>query len=175
VADNPDRVVWSGQSSRPACSVITPHPGLRGWVTAELGLDDVCRDSLDEVLRVATTLKSDLFVGLASWKLAILTSYRGDADTTLELIRTFELHRAGWWSSGSGDFLAEAADLLDLVGHFALAREYLERVTCEPRTWPTSLRCQPPRSSHATETRPTRSASSTVPRRCASIQGSAGG
>lgn len=106
---------------------------FRGWVTAELGLDDVCRDSLDEVLRVATTLKSDLFVGLASWKLAILTSYRGDADTTLELIRTVELHRAGWWSSGSGDFLAEAADLLDRVGHVTLAREYLERVTREPK------------------------------------------
>ena len=106
---------------------------FRGWVAAELGLDDVCRDSIDEVLRVATTLKSDLFVALASWKLAIHTSYRRDADATLELVRTVERHRTGWWSSGSGDFLAEAADLLDRVGHVALAREYLERVASEPK------------------------------------------
>ena len=106
---------------------------FRGWIAAELGLDDVCRDSLDEALRVGTTLSSDLFIAQANWKLAILSSYRGDADATLEHLRRVERHRGGWWESGSGDFLAEAADLLDRVGHVALAREYLERAESEPK------------------------------------------
>ena len=40
---------------------------------------------------------------------------------------------AGLVGPGSGDFLAEAADLLDRVGHVALAREYLDRVAAEPK------------------------------------------
>ena len=106
---------------------------FHGWVAAELGLDDVCRDSLDEALRIAEQLDSDVVRGLAHWKVAILDSYRGDADATLERVREVERHRGTWWDSASGDFLAEAADLLDRVGHVALAREYLERVSAEPK------------------------------------------
>jgi hypothetical protein len=43
------------------------------------------------------------------------------------------VHKGTWWGPASGDFLAEAADLLDQVGHTALAWEYLARVKAEPK------------------------------------------
>ncbi len=106
---------------------------FRAWVAAELGLDDVCRDSVDEVLRLATALDSDLLHALGHWKIAILESYRRAPAATLDHVREVERHKGGWWGPGSGDFLAEAADLLDRVGYVALAREYLERVQGEPK------------------------------------------
>ena len=106
---------------------------FRSWVAAELGMDDLCRSSAEEAMRVAGQLHVDLLAAQGNWKLAILASYRGDADETLARLRQVELHRGGWWTSGSGDFLAEAADLLDRVGHLALAREYLARVASEPK------------------------------------------
>ena len=106
---------------------------FRGWVAADLGLDDICQSSLSEALAIGEQLGSDVLRALAHWKWAIHASYRGDADATLERIRLVEQYPTGWWESGSGDFLAEAADLLDRVGHVAPAREYLERVRAEPK------------------------------------------
>ena len=105
---------------------------FRAWVAAELGMDDVCRDSAAELLDVAGRTDRDLFYAHAHWKLAILSSYRGDADAALEHVRPSSSTAAAG-GPGSGDFLAEAADLLDRVGHLALAREYLDRVAAEPK------------------------------------------
>ena len=135
----------------------------------------MCRDSLDEALRVGTTLSSDLFIAQANWKLAILSSYRGDADATLEHLRRVERHRGGWWESGSGDFLAEAADLLDRVGHVALAREYLERAESEPKD-AVHLAALSAAVLEARHGDPARAASSSIAsERCGSIRGSSGG
>lgn len=106
---------------------------FRALVAVDLGLDDKCTDSVDEALRVATQLGSDLLFGLSYWRLGILNSYRGDADATLSSVRRAEAHRGTWWGPASGDFLAEAADLLDRVGLATIAREYLERVRAEPK------------------------------------------
>jgi DNA-binding SARP family transcriptional activator/ATP/maltotriose-dependent transcriptional regulator MalT len=106
---------------------------FRAWVAADLGQDDVCRTSAEELLRLAEQLRSELFYAHAHWKLAILDSYRGQPDATLHHLRQVELHRGTWWGPASGDFLAEAADLTDRVGHTALAREYLDRAMAEPK------------------------------------------
>ncbi|MGP8209220.1 MAG: BTAD domain-containing putative transcriptional regulator, partial [Acidimicrobiales bacterium] len=106
---------------------------FRAWVAAELGRDEVCRASAHEVLRVADQLDSQLFRAHGHWKLAILASYRQDAEATVHHLRQVELHKDTWWVPASGDFLADAADLLDRVGHTALAWEYLARVKAEPK------------------------------------------
>jgi DNA-binding SARP family transcriptional activator/ATP/maltotriose-dependent transcriptional regulator MalT len=106
---------------------------FRAWVAAELGMDELCRASAEEAFRVAEQLKSDLFWAHGHWKLAILASYREDAEATLHHLRQVELHKGTWWAPASGDFLAEAADLLDRVGHTSLALEYLARVKAEPK------------------------------------------
>jgi DNA-binding SARP family transcriptional activator/tetratricopeptide (TPR) repeat protein len=106
---------------------------FRAWVAAELGQDDVCRASADEVFRVADQLDSNLFRAQAHWKLAVLASYREDAEATVFHLRQAELHKDTWWGPSSGDFLADAADLLDRVGHTALAWEYLARVKADPK------------------------------------------
>ena len=106
---------------------------FRAWVAAELGQDDVCLASTDEIFRVADQLDSNLFRAQAHWKLAVLASYREDAEATVYHIRQAELHKDTWWGPSSGDFLADAADLLDRVGHTALAWEYLARVKAEPK------------------------------------------
>ena len=58
---------------------------------------------------------------------------QADADATLHHVRQVELHGKTWLELGSGEFLSDAADLLDRVGHTALAHEYLARVKAEPK------------------------------------------
>ena len=106
---------------------------FRALVAGELGQDDVCRASAEELFRLAGQLDSQLFRAHAHWKLAILSSYRDDADATLFHVRQAEVHKGTWWVPASGDFLAESADLLDRVGHTALAWQYLARVKAEPK------------------------------------------
>jgi len=102
-------------------------------VASELGQDELCRTSAEEVLRAAERLDSDLFRAYGNWRLALLSSYRGDAAATLRHLREAELHKGTWWVAASGDFLADAADLCDRVGLTGPAREYLERVQAEPK------------------------------------------
>ncbi len=105
----------------------------RAMLAAELGQTEVCRDSVDEVFRVAELKKSPFQRSHGHWRLAVLSSYTGDAEATLHHIRQVELLGTAWLPIGSGEFLADAADLLDRVGYTALAHEYLARVKAEPK------------------------------------------
>jgi DNA-binding SARP family transcriptional activator len=123
-----------------ALTLVADRPRRRGyimcfkaWVAADLGHDEECRASAEELLRLADQLNSELFYAHAHWKLAILSSYRGEAASTRDHLRRAELHRGTWWGPGSGDFLAEAADLMGRVGDVALAREYLDRAVDDPK------------------------------------------
>jgi DNA-binding SARP family transcriptional activator len=107
--------------------------GFRAWVAAELGEEEICRTSIDEVLRVAEQLDSDLFRAYGHWRAAIAASYRNDVATTISHLHQAELHRGSWWEPASGDFLADAADLSDRVGETDRAREYLARAKAEPK------------------------------------------
>ncbi|HTT91654.1 MAG TPA: BTAD domain-containing putative transcriptional regulator [Acidimicrobiales bacterium] len=105
----------------------------RAMLAGEVGQAQLCRDSVDEVFRVAELKKSSFQQSHGHWRLAVLHSYTGDADATLHHIRQVESLRAGWWSLSSGEFLSDAADMLDRVGHTPLAHEYLARAKAEPK------------------------------------------
>lgn len=123
-----------------ALLMVTDIPRARAFVmlwratfAAELGQDDTCLHSVDEVIRVAEQKNSSFLLAQAHWRLAVLASYRGDENAVLDHVRRVEFNGKLWWELGSGEFLAEAADLLDRVGHTALALEYLARVKAEPK------------------------------------------
>ena len=105
----------------------------RALLAAELGRYELCSTSVDEVFRVAEQKKSSFLRAQGHWRLAVMASYSGDAEATVYHIRQVEANKKIWWDLGSGEFLSEAADLLDRVGHTALALEYLARVTAEPK------------------------------------------
>ncbi len=105
----------------------------RGMLAGELGQAELCRDSVEEVFRVAELKKSPFLLAQGHWRLAVLCSYAGDAEGALHHVRQVELHGKTWLELGSGEFLADAADLLDRVGHATLAHEYLARVKAEPK------------------------------------------
>jgi DNA-binding SARP family transcriptional activator/ATP/maltotriose-dependent transcriptional regulator MalT len=105
----------------------------RAMLAAELGQTELCRDSVEEVFRVAELKKSPFQRSHGHWRLAVLSSYTGDAEATLHHIRQTELLGTAWMPLGSGEFLSDAADLLDRVGYTALAQEYLARVKAEPK------------------------------------------
>ena len=105
----------------------------RAMLAGELGQAELCRDSVEEVFRVAELKKSPFLLAQGHWRLAVLCSYAGDAEGTLHHVRQVELHGKTWLELGSGEFLADAADLLDRVGHATLAHEYLARVKAEPK------------------------------------------
>ncbi|HTX00544.1 MAG TPA: BTAD domain-containing putative transcriptional regulator [Acidimicrobiales bacterium] len=107
---------------------------FRAKVAADLGLDEVCRASVEEVFRVAEQFGDEIFHAYGHWRLATLSSYRGDAEATMHHVRQTELHRSDrWWGQISTAFLAGAADCLDRVGHTTSAWEYLERARSDPK------------------------------------------
>jgi DNA-binding SARP family transcriptional activator/ATP/maltotriose-dependent transcriptional regulator MalT len=105
----------------------------RAMLAGELGQAELCRDSVAEVFRVAELKKSPFQRAQGHWRLAVLCSYSSDADGALNHVRQVELNGKTWLELGSGEFLSDAADLLDRVGHTVLAHEYLARVKAEPK------------------------------------------
>ncbi len=106
---------------------------FRAQVLAEIGRHDECETDIGEVLRVARGLRHpEQLIAYAHWTLMTSASLRGDAAAALEEARTVERHRGDWWEPAAADFLAQAADDLDRVGHVAIAREYLERAAAHP-------------------------------------------
>lgn len=124
-----------------ALALVVDRPRRWAWVlcfhakvAAELGLDEVCRDDVAEVLRIGERFDDDLLRSYGHQRLGLLSSYNGDADATLYEVRQAELHRTeNWWAQASASFLAGAADWLDRVGHSALAWEYLGRAKEDPK------------------------------------------
>lgn len=106
---------------------------FRAWLAADLGLDEISRESAGEALRLGEQLRSDLLLAHGHWKLATLASYSGDAERTLQHLHEAESHKGAWWVPASADFLSEAADALDRVGHTSLAWQYLARAKADPK------------------------------------------
>ena len=108
--------------------------GYRGEVLVELGRYDECEAGCREVLRIAEQLGEPhcYQAAFAEWLRMEAASRSGDAEATLEHARAVEQRRGDWWGVAGPDFLADAADCLDMVGHTALAREYLDRAHADP-------------------------------------------
>jgi ATP/maltotriose-dependent transcriptional regulator MalT len=102
-------------------------------VSVELGRHDQCEADIREVFRVGGDLRDEMLLGYGHWLLAVSASHRRDAAQTLEHIRETEAHKSNWWELASAEFLAEAADCLDRVGHSALASDYLGRAQADPQ------------------------------------------
>jgi DNA-binding SARP family transcriptional activator len=106
---------------------------FRAEVLNELGRHDECDADLDEILRIAAQRGGDRhLVAYAHWGRVRSCSLRGDAAGALFHAQQTELNRADWWEVAGQDFLADAADNLDRVGHSGLAWEYLERARSMP-------------------------------------------
>lgn len=105
----------------------------RATFAAELGMDELGRASIDEVLRIAELKKSFFLVGQAHWRLAALSSYRGDGAATLHHVRQVEANGKVWLDLVAAEFFADAADLLARVGQSTLALDYLDRAKSDPK------------------------------------------
>ena len=104
----------------------------RAQILTELGRHDESQADLDEALRIAGNTDA-LLTAFVHWERMVLASYRGDPEATLDHANQFEANRSDWWAAIGAEFLAEAADCLDRVGHTALAWERLRRAESDPQ------------------------------------------
>jgi LuxR family transcriptional regulator, maltose regulon positive regulatory protein len=105
----------------------------RAQVLTELGLHEEAEATLEESLRVRRHVPDIYYQALVHWGRMTLASMRTDAAATLDQANQVEANRSDWWPVDGAEFLAEAADCLDRVGHTALAREYLGRAQADPQ------------------------------------------
>ncbi len=105
----------------------------RALFAAETGQGDLCRRSVGEVFRSAERVNSGMLTAQGHWKLAVLSSYEGDAEAAVAHVRQVEAHRGTWWTLVGAEFLAEAADLCDRVGLVDLASDFLARAKADPQ------------------------------------------
>jgi ATP/maltotriose-dependent transcriptional regulator MalT len=115
-------------------TLVANHPRRVGFVQsfrakllAYMGRHDESEAASAEVARIAEQLGDRHLIAYSHWELMRSHALRGDAPEVLHHAQQTEANRADWWEVAGQDFLAEAADHLDLVGHVALATEYLER------------------------------------------------
>lgn len=105
---------------------------FRAKLFAYMGRHDESEAASAEVARIAEQLGDRHLIAYSHWELMRSHALRGDAPEVLHHAQQTEANRADWWEVAGQDFLAEAADHLDLVGHVALATEYLERARSMP-------------------------------------------
>jgi tetratricopeptide (TPR) repeat protein len=105
----------------------------RAQVLTELGLHEEAEATLAESLQVRSHIPDGYYLAMVHWERMILASMRGDAAATLDQANQVEANHHDWWAADSAEFLAEAADCLDRVGHTALAWECLERARADPQ------------------------------------------
>ncbi|HJS94878.1 MAG TPA: BTAD domain-containing putative transcriptional regulator, partial [Solirubrobacteraceae bacterium] len=115
-------------------TLVANHPRRVGFVQsfrakllAYMGRHDESEAASAEVARIAEQLGDRHLIAYSHWELMRSHALRGDAPEVLHHAQQTEANRADWWEVAGQDFLAEAADHLDLVEHVALATEYLER------------------------------------------------
>lgn len=118
-------------------TLVAHHPRRVGFVQsfrakllAYMGRHDESEAASAAVARIAEQLGDRHLIAYSHWELMRSHALRGDAPEVLHHAQQAEANRADWWEVAGQDFLAEAADHLDLVGHVALATEYLERARC---------------------------------------------
>jgi ATP/maltotriose-dependent transcriptional regulator MalT len=105
---------------------------FRAKLLVALGRQDEAEAALKDVTAIAERFGDRHLAAYAHWELLASSALRGDAEAALHHAEQAEANRGDWWAVAGQDFLAEAADHLDLVGHVALATEYLERARGMP-------------------------------------------
>lgn len=104
----------------------------RAQILGELGRFEEGEAALIEAERIARQYGDPILVPLSYWGRMALASWRGDAESTVCFANEVESNRGDWWGAVGGEFLAEAADSLDRVGHVAMGRDYLARAQTQP-------------------------------------------
>jgi ATP/maltotriose-dependent transcriptional regulator MalT/DNA-binding SARP family transcriptional activator len=107
--------------------------GFRAEVLVELGRYDEAETTCEESITVGDRYGDEQLRAFGWWSQSIIASHLGEADRVLDLVRRVEQHPGEWFEPVSGDFLGDAADNLDRVGHTALAAEYLARAKRDPK------------------------------------------
>ena len=100
---------------------------FRAEVLDSVGRYDESAANLDEAEAIARVIDDVRVRAYVAWEWARGLSQQGDAAGTLAAVRAAESFRSDWFDGCGGEFLADAADALDRVGHTDLARRYLER------------------------------------------------
>lgn len=104
----------------------------RAEALAELGRFDEGEASLEEAEQIGRRRGDILIVAYSHWGRMTIASLRGDGALALDHADRAEAERGDWWEVIGAEFLAEAADCLDRVGHVAEARERLARAQEDP-------------------------------------------
>ncbi len=106
---------------------------FRSEVLVELGRYEEAEDGARAVFAVGERIGDEELRAFSHWNRAAIASHLGDAGAVLEHLRSVEQHTGEWLEPMSGDFFADAADLLDRVGETTLAWDYLERAQRDPK------------------------------------------
>ncbi len=101
---------------------------FRADVLIDCGRFPEAESSLAEALEIAERLRDPRALAYAAWSSARIAAYRGDVHATLEALRRAESHHGDWFEHDTGaELLADAAELLGLVGEAERAWSYLAR------------------------------------------------
>jgi DNA-binding SARP family transcriptional activator/ATP/maltotriose-dependent transcriptional regulator MalT len=96
-----------------------------------VGRYDEAAANLDEAEAIALVIEDVRVRAYVQWEWARALSQQGDAAGTLAAVHAAESFRSDWFDGCGGEFLADAADALDRVGHPDLALQYLERARAQ--------------------------------------------
>ena len=101
----------------------------RAHALVDLGRPADVEADLEQTLQIGHRLSDPWMVGYVAWERMRSASVVGDGEATLRHAREASSEGQGswWWEYDGSEFLADAADCLDRVGHVPLAIEYLER------------------------------------------------
>jgi DNA-binding SARP family transcriptional activator/ATP/maltotriose-dependent transcriptional regulator MalT len=117
---------------------LLPEPGrerataatFQGDVLAYVGRFEEASAAIGEAMSIGRNLGDSRLRAYAAWTGMTLASLRGDAASTVQRIRTVELHPGEWFEHPTGiEFLAEAALALARTGAADAAAEYAARAT----------------------------------------------
>lgn len=100
---------------------------FRAEIMDSIGRYDESAANLDEAEAIARVIDDVRVRAYVAWEWVKGLSQQGDAAGTLAAVRAAESFRSDWFDGCGGEFLADAADCLDRVGHTDLALRYLER------------------------------------------------
>ncbi len=121
-----------------AALALLPEPGrerataatFQADVLAYVGRFEDAAAAIGEAMSIGRNLGDSRLRAYAAWTGMTLASLRGDAASTLQRIRTVELHPGEWFEHPTGiEFLAEAALALARTGAVDAAGEYAARAT----------------------------------------------
>jgi DNA-binding SARP family transcriptional activator len=104
---------------------------FRAEILNQAGRYEEAEANLAEAEAIAQVIGDVRVRAYAAWERARGLSQQGDGPGTLAAVLATESFRSDWFDGCGGEFLADAADFLDRVGHRDLALQYLDRAVLQ--------------------------------------------